>query len=322
MSARGCAWALSLWVAASAAAGEGGGMLVVPGGEFIMGTSEAAPAAPREWPGGKPLHPADVLLTRARAGWELADERPAVAVRLKPFAIDRREVSNAEYEAFLSWMRRSGDHGRCHPGEGKDKDHSPRYWRPFNPLLDDPGYARSAPFGKDTFRSPDRPVVGVDWYDAYAYAAWAGKRLPTEAEWEFACRGPRSLRWPWGDQWVWGRANTGGERRGRDVPGGGFERDGYVYAAPVGSYPEGRSPFGCEDMAGNVAEWVADWYREDYYRDAPRRDPPGPPDGRFKSVRGGSSRSYPSGVRCAARSRREPEYRSFWLGFRCARSAP
>lgn len=204
------------------------------------------------------------------------------------FSIDRTEVTNAEYRKFLSARK---DHGLCHPDEPKDKDHTPRYWGRFNPLLDDPEYARTAPFSPETFTQDDAPVVGVDWFDAYAYAAWAGKRLPTEAEWELAAGGTEKRLWPWGNEWAWGKCNTGGDK------------DGYVYPAPVGRFPEGRSPYGCEDMAGNVAEWCADWYVE----------------GKQRVARGGGSQNAPSSVRCASRVGFEPEYRTFTLGFRCAR---
>ncbi len=294
-------------------------MVTVAGGDFLMGTEETHSDAPKQWPGKQPLHPYEVLLARARPGWELAEERPSRRVRLKAFAIDRYEVTNGQYRRFLDWIHKTADHGKCHPGEPKGKDHTPRYWKAFNPLLKDPAYARTAPFGPDTFRADDKPVVGVDWYDAYAYAAWAGKRLPSEAEWEKACRGADGRRWPWGNDWRWGLANTGGEKKGLDTKARGFERDGYIYPAPVGTYKNGRSPFGCDDMAGNAAEWVADFYQADYYRDAPNENPPGPASGRFRVARGGSSQSYPGSVRCAARAFHEPEFKTFTLGFRCAK---
>jgi len=287
---------------------DGAAMMIVNATEFEMGTVESHPDLPVEPRGAEPLNPRDVLLARAEPGWRHTDERPRHRVRVGRFAIDRYEVTNARYRKFLEWIRQSADHGRCHPDEPQAKDHTPRYWTDFNPLLESAEYARTAPFNRETFTADDKPVVGVDWFDAFAYAAWAGKRLPTEAEWELAARGRDGRRWPWGSDWEWGRANTGGEKK-----------DGYVYPAPVGSFPEGLGPYGCDDMAGNVAEWCADWYAEDYYEWAETRDPQGPPDGRSRVVRGGSSRSLPSSVRCAKRFSHEPEFRTFTLGFRCAK---
>lgn len=206
-----------------------------------------------------------------------------------------------------------------HADEPAGKDHTPRYWGHYNPLLEDPAYRKTAPFGPDTFTRKDRPVVGVDWFDAYAYAAWAGKRLPSEVEWERAARGQDGRRWPWGDAWQWRLANGGGEKKGQDIQDTGTEKDGYIYAAPVGSYPEGRSPAGCDDMAGNVAEWCADWYQGNYYASAPAENPAGPDRGTYRVVRGGSSRNTPSYMRCAVRDHHEPEFRNFTLGFRCAK---
>jgi len=299
--------------------GDGSVMVIVPAAEFSRGTDESHPDLPKSPLRQAPLKPNDVLIVRADPEWRHADERPARMVRLHAFAIDRYEVTNAQYRKFLEWITRKGDHSKCHPAEPKEKDHTPRYWRDFNPLLKDSDYTRTAPFGRDTFTADDKPVVGVDWFDAYGYAAWAGKRLPTEAEWELAARGLDSRRWPWGNEWRWGLANTGGEKKGKDISAKGFEKDGYIYPAPVGSYPAGRSPFGCDDMAGNVAEWCSDWYQEDYYSNVPAHDPQGPGSGRFRVVRGGSSQNGPSSVRCAKRFAYEPEFRNFTLGFRCAK---
>jgi formylglycine-generating enzyme required for sulfatase activity len=295
-------------------------MIAVPASDFLMGAGMPHPDLPEKPLGDAPLRPYHVLITRADAAWRQADEKPARRVKLRSYAIDRYEVTNGQYREFLDWIEESGDHGNCHPDEPAGKDHTPRYWREYNPLLRDPFYASTTPFGPETFTADDKPVVGVDWYDAFAYAAWAGKRLPTEAEWELAARGRDGRRWPWGDDWQWGRANAGGEKRGMDVSAEGYEKDGYIYPAPVGSFPQGRSPFGCDDMAGNVSEWVADWYDSEYYKNAPDTDPRGPVDGCCERVvRGGSSQSMPSSVRCARRMHREPDFRTYTLGFRCAK---
>lgn len=275
--------------------GDGSAMMAVPAMEFTMGSAETHPDMPKEPVGTKLIHPPDVLLARAAPGWNPPDSRPRT-VRLKAFAIDRYEVTNGQYRLFLA---EAPQHRFCHPDEPKGKDHTPRYWRDFNPLLKDAEYAKSAPFSRATFASDGKPVVGVDWWDAYAYAAWAGKRLPTEAEWELAARGVDGRRWPWGNDWAWGKANTGGEKLGTDVVTQGREKDGFIYPAPVGSFPAGRSPFGCDDMAGNVEEWCAGG-----------------------AARGGSSRSVPSGARCVSRSAYEREFRTFTLGFRCAKDMP
>lgn len=319
-------WLLLLWwvvpqagAAETAPVGDDAPMVEIPAGVFIMGTDEVHPDLTAPPPPGKALHPPEVLAARARAAWSQADEQPARQVRLRAYAIDRHEVTNGQYRRFLDWMRVTGDHRFCAPGEPAGKDHTPRYWRTFNPLLRDPAYRPLAQYGADdTFTAADKPVVGVDWWDAAAYAAWAGKRLPTEAEWERAARGTDGRRWPWGDGWDWGRANIGGEKLGADVNARGREKDGFIYPAPVGSFPDGRSPAGCDDMAGNAAEWCADWYRADLGAAGVTTDPAGPPTGEARVVRGGGSNQMASSVRCAARFSHEPDFRHFTLGFRCA----
>ena len=295
------------------------GMVVIPASEFVMGAEAAHPDLARAPQPGKEVRPYHLLIARAGQAWKLDDERPPRKVALRSFAIDRCEVTNREYRAFLDWVRENGDETVRHPRQPAGKDHTPRYWTEFNPLLKDPHNAAMAPFSAETFTGDELPVVGVDWFDACAYARWAGKRLPTEAEWELAAKGTEQRHWPWGDVWNWGKCNIGGDKSGRDVPQKKEDRDGYVYSAPVGSYPESESPFGCLDMAGNVAEWCADWYDPDYYQAAPPDNPPGPADGTHRVIRGGSSQSVPSGVRCSARDFAEPEFRKFTLGFRCAK---
>jgi formylglycine-generating enzyme required for sulfatase activity len=284
-----------------------------------MGTADAHPDLPgnRLVPGR--VKPTEIKIARGWEGWALEDERPQRVVRLETFAIDRYEVTNAQYRRFLEAVKQSGDAAWAHAAQPKDKDHTPRYWKEFNPLLRDPAYAKLAQFNAETFTYDAKPVVGVDWFDAYAYAKWAGKRLPTEAEWELAARGTDARRWPWGNDWSWGLCNIVGEKLGADVRAKGKEKDGYIYPAPVGSFPQGRSPFGCDDMAGNAAEWVADWYAANAYRSESATNPAGPQTGAERVVRGGSSQNFPSYTRCAVRAHREPEFRTFTLGFRCAK---
>jgi len=208
---------------------------------------------------------------------------------LPDFKIDITEVSNAQYKRFLKDLA-SESHEFCHPQEPQSKDHTPRYFKEFRPRLFLSSVAHKlAPFQLDTFRKDDHPVVGVDWWDAYAYARWAGKRLPTQIEWEKASRGPAGNLWPWGNVWNYKKSNTGGEKWG--------EKDGYIYSAPTTSFPAGASPYGCQNMGGNVAEWTQDG-----------------------KTSGGSSKSNPSEVCGSSSISRNPDFRSFSLGFRCASS--
>ena len=152
-------------------------------------------------------------------------------------------------------------------------------------------------------QDPTQPAVGLSWEDAQAYCRWSGKRLPSEAEWEKASRGTDGRAFPWGETFAEGRAALLGQ--------------GYAGAAPVGGHPDGASPYGMQDMAGNVWEWVADWYATDAYARLRGRDPQGVETGSHRVVRGGSWVCHPRLLRCAARYRYAPQTRSRFIGFRC-----
>lgn len=207
-------------------------------------------------------------------------ERPTHTVYLDAYYLDQFEVTTARYATFLQRTSRVAS----------------AYWS--EQILKQHG---------------NKPVVGVDWNDAAAYCVWAGKRLPTEAEWEKAARGTDHRLYPWGDAAPNQRlANYG---RGSDFKN-------YEVLTNVGSYELGKSPYGAYDMAGNVWEWTADWYDENYYGKSSTRNPRGSSSGQSRVVRGGSWGDASGRMRSTLRDRRSPTGRHNFIGFRCVQDVP
>lgn len=228
-----------------------------------------------------------------------ANERPVHKVQLNAYWMDQTEITNGKYALCI-------DAGKCQA-----------------PIEED-SYTRSVYFGSTQFA--DYPVIFVNWSMAQDYCRWAGVRLPTEAEWEKAARGINSLIYPWGNKWdvdLIKRLNFADKSN----PEAALEitvDDGYRDTAPVGSFPAGRSPYGLYHMAGNVWEWVADWFDPTYYEHSPQRNPIGPVDLKPGSqeqrvLRGGSWVASQAVFRTSNRNGLEPDRFSSSIGFRCAR---
>jgi formylglycine-generating enzyme required for sulfatase activity len=263
-------------------AADGAPMVLVPAGPFTMG-SDADVA----------LAECQKFQLECQRSW-FEDEEPVRRVTLDAFYIDQYEVTNARYAACV-------EAGACDPPAETSSWTQESYYG--NPEYD------------------DFPVIYMSWEQARSYCEWRGDRLPTEAEWEKAARGTDGRIYPWGNTFEGNRLNFCDTNCYESWANKDYD-DGYADTAPVGSYPNGVSPYGMYDMAGNVWEWVADWYDADYYATAPSHNPPGPDDGERKVVRGGSWYLHDYGARSATRLTNEPGRQSIPNGFRCAADAP
>lgn len=207
----------------------------------------------------------------------LDNDGPAHRVELDEFWIDTFEVTNARYAQCVAAEKCS-------------------------PPVRSASNLRSSYYGDARFEN--FPVILVSWYDADTFCKWAGKALPTEAQWEKAARGADARLYPWGNTFDAARVNS--------------TIDGFLDTVAVGSYPDGVSPYGAYEMSGNVWEWVSDWFDERYYFDSPNKNPRGPNVGTLKVVRGGGYGVYDAVMRTTYRRSAPPNREFLFIGFRCA----
>jgi len=278
------------------------GMIIVyvPAGEFEMGNTGI------QWIWGGSLRDGDLGLQ------VFTDEQPGHTVYLDAFWIDQTEVTVGMFRTFVEatgYETTAEREGWGNPWtEGPMEEEWPQV----------PGADWQHPRGPESSAEDDHPVVQVSWEDAAAYCEWAGGQLPTEAQWEKAARATDGRMWPWGNTYD----GTLGNFCDAQCP---IERwkqdsfdDGYAFTAPVGRFPGGASLYGALDMAGNVWEWVADWYAEEYYGESPSQNPPGPDSGTDRAMRGGAWYDNEPWVRCTVRHQNPPWSRCDDVGFRCA----
>ena len=254
-------------------------LLYVPAGGFEMGSDDTEVDAALEMCDTYYQGPCQ------RAWFEV--EGPPHTVALDGFWIDRTEVNNAQYRTCV-------EAGVCTPPARADSDTRDRY------------------YGDSAY--DDYPVIHVSWHQAEAYCAWAGGRLPTEAEWEYAARGPEGRRYPWGDEYDGTRLNSCDVNCGYGWSEAIFD-DGYEDTAPVGSYPSGASWCGALDLAGNVWEWMADRFGP--YTADHQENPAGPAAGPERALRGDAADGTRSVSRSAARHGMTPSRTYAYTGFRC-----
>jgi formylglycine-generating enzyme required for sulfatase activity len=253
---------------------DGAELICVPGGNFLMGASE--------------------LDTQAGE-----DEKPQHTVYLRPFWIDRTEVTNARVARCMAA-------GACHP------EYYETTALTYVPYSVHPEYQ-------------NHPTLIYQYEDAEDYCRWAGRRMPTEAEWEKAARSPDGRAYPWGNSLDCDHANyyICNHVPEYDPKGPRCGYSSFCRTAKVDDYPAGSSPYGALNLAGNVWEWVSDFYSPDYYAISPEENPTGPESGEFRTRRGGGSTSLSADLRVTVRASGKGEhYYDGQMGFRCAANAP
>lgn len=277
------------------------GWVEIPSGSFFQGSTAAEVQSMLRWHRG-----IDPTLFVSEIG--------RVETHVSDFRLARYPVTNGQYREFVNqdgYLRQE-----FWSTEGWD-------WRTNKAILF-PKF-----FAIEGWSSDCHPMIGVSWFEAEAFARWAGARLPTEQEWEWAARGHQGLLYPWGAEFELNRCNSAEfwmNRRPKDHPEwqtAFFEKTPWrnrVLTTEIGSFPQGVSPSGIHDMAGNVFEWVQDWFEKDWYSQGADRTPSGPTTGVDKVCRGGSF-GYPSWcTRTTDRGHHTPDHRSLGLGFRLAQT--
>lgn len=261
---------------------DGMAMVYVPSGQFEMGTDETA-----TFPNANPAH----------------------TVSLDAFWIDQTEVTNSMFSNFLNAEGNQSQEGIpwLEPGAG-------HRGITYGFIEENEGQF----FTQEGYE--DYPIIEVSWYGASAYCSWIGGRLPTEAEWEYAARGPDSYQYPWGNVFNGEIVNYCDNRCQESWKDTVFD-DGAARWTNVGNYPEGASWCGALDLTGNVWEWVKDWWSEDYYSISPADNPLGPATGTYRIVRGGSWFDESWKMNTAFRKGLQlSSARMHWVGFRCVMS--
>ncbi len=223
--------------------------------------------------------------------WGDTDEEPVHEVFLDTYLIDRFEVTSKEFSDFLN-HHQTDSHKYIELGNAVTIEKVNGTYRSRKGL-------------------ENYPANRISWFGANTYCQWKGKRLPTEAEWEKAAKGIEQRSFPWGNefpnnQWVTFRRK--------------FSDYGFQVMEPVDSMEKGKSPYGIHHMAGNVWEWVSDWYAADYYDESPKNNPQGPPSGISKVLRGGNWYFKAYYMRTTYRFNERPDVFKVWQGFRCAKS--